>query len=95
MHESDAPGLPQRPRLAPGVRLHYDATRNAWVLLGPERIIETEGPAYEILCRCDGSRTVSQIIDELAASYSADRAVIEADVIDILAELTTKRMLAA
>jgi pyrroloquinoline quinone biosynthesis protein D len=86
--------LPARPRLAPGVRLHFDKTRSAWVLLGPERVIETEGPASEILRRCDGTRTVGQIIDELALLYTADRTEIEGDVTDMLAELATKRMLA-
>ena len=86
--------IPERPRLAPGVRLHFDTTRGAWVLLGPERVIETEGPASEILRRCDGSRTISQIVDELAALYTADRAEIEGDVNDMLVELVTKRMLA-
>jgi pyrroloquinoline quinone biosynthesis protein D len=95
MPERAAPVPPERPRLAPGVRLHFDTTRNAWVLLGPERVIETEGPASEILRRCDGSRTVDQIVDELAALYTADRAVIADDVTDLLAELTTKRLLAA
>jgi pyrroloquinoline quinone biosynthesis protein D len=83
---------PDRPRLAPGVRLHFDQTRNAWVLLGPERVIETEGPASEILRRCDGTRTVSQIVDELAALYTAERAEIEGDVQDMLTELVSKRM---
>jgi pyrroloquinoline quinone biosynthesis protein D len=86
--------LPDRPRLAPGVRLHFDATRQAWVLLGPERVIETEGPANEILRRCDGSRTVGQIVDDLAALYTADRAEIERDVTEMLIDLATKRMLA-
>ncbi len=86
--------LPERPRLAPGVRLHFDKTRNAWVLLGPERVIETEGPASEILHRCDGTRTISQIVDELAVLYSADRQEIEGDVNDMLAELAIKRMIA-
>jgi pyrroloquinoline quinone biosynthesis protein D len=95
MHERDTPKLPDRPRLAPGVRLHFDTMRDAWVLLGPERVIETEGPACEILRRCDGSRTVDQIVDELVALYTADRAVIAGDVTDMLAELVTKRMLAA
>lgn len=94
MQDSAAPKLPECPRLAPGVRLHFDATRDGWVLLGPERIIETEGPAHEILRRCDGSRTVGQIIDELAALYTADRAEIAGDVTDMLAELVAKRMLA-
>ena len=86
--------LPERPRLAPGVRLHFDSTRSAWVLLGPERVIEAEGPAHEILQRCDGTRTVGEIVDELAALYTADRAEIAADVNDMLVELATKRMLA-
>jgi pyrroloquinoline quinone biosynthesis protein D len=95
MPETDAPKPPERPRLASGVRLHFDKTRSAWVLLGPERVVEAEGPASEILRRCDGSRTVDQIVDELAALYTADRAVIEGDVNDMLAELAAKRMLAA
>jgi len=85
--------VPERPRLAPGVRLRFDATRSAWVLLAPERLIEMEGPASDILQRCDGSRTVEQIIDELAVVYTADRAEIAADVTDMLAELAAKRML--
>lgn len=93
MPDSQAARLPDRPRLAPGVRLHFDTTRDAWVLLGPERVIETEGPACEILRRCDGTRTVEQIVDELAALYTADRAEIAGDVADMLAELLAKRML--
>jgi len=95
MQGTEASKLPVCPRLAPGVRLHFDTTRDAWVLLGPERIVETEGPASEILRRCDGSRTVDQIVDELAGLYAADRAVIAGDVTDMLMELVAKRMLAA
>jgi pyrroloquinoline quinone biosynthesis protein D len=81
-----------RPRLAPGVRLHFDSRRQAWVLLAPERVIEAEGPTNEILKRCDGARTLGTIIDELAAAFAADRAVIAADVKDLLAELSGKRL---
>ena len=84
--------LAERPRLAPGVRLHFDETRGMWVLLGPERVIETEGPASEILRRCDGNRTLGQIVDELAALYTADRTEIESDVKDMLGELVSRRM---
>ena len=93
MAEPDAVPLPERPRLAPGVRLHFDRTRDAWVLLGPERVIETEGPASDILRRCDGSRTVAEIVDELTALYTADRTEIEGDVTAMLAELAQKRLL--
>ena len=91
----DEPVVPHRPRLAPGVRLHFDKTRDAWVLLCPEKVIETEGPASEILRRCDGTRSVADIIDELAAVFSADRAVIEHDVTDMLTDLAQKRLLIA
>lgn len=83
----------QRPRLAPGVRLHFDERRSAWVLLAPERVIETEGPTVEILRRCDGTRTIAMVVDELAAQFVADRAVIDADVRELLAELAEKRLL--
>lgn len=95
MDERVAPALPEFPRLAAGVRLHFDARRGQWLLLGPERVIETEGPASEILQRCDGSRTVQQIIDELANLYTADRDEIAHDVSEMLVELVTKRMLVA
>jgi pyrroloquinoline quinone biosynthesis protein D len=85
--------IPERPKLAPGVRLHFDKTRDAWVLLCPERVIEAEGPANEILRRCDGTRTPGEIIDELAVVFAADRAVIAQDVTDMLAELAAKRIL--
>jgi pyrroloquinoline quinone biosynthesis protein D len=81
-----------RPRLAAGVRLHFDAKRKAWMLLAPERVVETEDPAHDILSRCDGSRTVQQIVDELAAIYRADRAEIAGDVAGLLGELVDKRM---
>jgi pyrroloquinoline quinone biosynthesis protein D len=87
-------GLPDRPKLAPGVRLHFDNTRNAWVLLSPERVIEAEGPAIEILRRCDGTRTLAAIIDELAVVYAAERAVIAQDVTDMLVDMVGKRLLA-
>jgi pyrroloquinoline quinone biosynthesis protein D len=86
--------LPERPKLAPGVRLHLDKTRDAWVLLSPERVIEAEGPASEILRRCDGTRTVAAIIDELAVVYAADRALIAQDVTDMLVDMVGKRLLA-
>jgi len=91
MADTAATSAGSRPRLAPGVRLHFDKTRNAWILLGPERVIEMEGPSHEILKRCDGTHSATQIVDELTALYNADRATIEGDVLALLAELTTKR----
>jgi pyrroloquinoline quinone biosynthesis protein D len=95
MSDNAAVPVPERPRLAPGVRLHYDRARGAWVLLCPERVIEAEGPAHEILRRCDGTRSIGQIVDELAAVYAADRTEIEHDVREMLADLASKRLLIA
>ncbi len=87
------PALPERPRLAPGVRLHFNSTRSAWVLLSPERVIEAEGPANEILRRCDGKHTVDQIVDELAVVFAAERALIAGDVTEMLLDMASKRLL--
>ncbi len=79
-----------RPSLAAGVRLQFDARRQMWLLLAPERVIETDGPTPEILKRCDGTRTLGAIIDELAGMFAADRPVIAADVIALVDELVSK-----
>jgi pyrroloquinoline quinone biosynthesis protein D len=84
-----------RPRLAAGVRLRLDTVRGGWVLLAPERVIETEGPVHDIVSRCDGSHTVTEIVQELAALYAAPAEEIAADVADLLDDLKRKRLIAA
>ena len=63
------------------------------MLLGPERVIETEGPANEILKRCDGTHSLKQIVEELSQLYTADRTTIERDVRDMLEELAGKGLI--
>lgn len=82
-----------RPRLARGVRLREDRTRGGRVLLAPERVLTANATAVEVLKRCDGERTVSAIVDDLAATFSADRARIAAEVEALLAGLAAKRMI--
>jgi pyrroloquinoline quinone biosynthesis protein D len=84
-----------RPRLAPGVRLHFDKARDAWVLLAPERVLQTEGPAQAVLSRCDGVRSLAEIVADLAREFAAPPAEIEADVRDMLADLIGKRLVIA
>lgn len=81
-----------KPRLPRGVRLKYDATRGEWHLLAPERVIRADAIAVEILKRCDGISTLAQIVDDLAAQFSADRARVDLDVRAMLSELAAKRM---
>jgi coenzyme PQQ biosynthesis protein PqqD len=59
------------PRLATGVRLKLDEARNCWSILAPERVLMPDETALEILRRCNGRSSLSEIIDELAAGAAA------------------------
>jgi pyrroloquinoline quinone biosynthesis protein D len=82
-----------RPRLMRGVRLREDPARG-FVLLAPERVLTANPTAVEVLKRCDGERTLAQIVDELVLAFSADRERVAADVEALLADLAAKRMVA-
>ncbi len=82
-----------RPRLPRGVRLRHDEIRKAWVLLAPERVINTNAIAVEILKRCTGEHNLNEIVDDLAQTFNAERARIEADVRALLSDLALKRMM--
>lgn len=80
------------PRLPRGVRLKLDETRGEWLLLAPERVVKVDPIAVAILQRCDGAATIEAIVDDLAKTYSADRARIDQDVRAMLNGLAAKRM---
>jgi pyrroloquinoline quinone biosynthesis protein D len=82
-----------RPVLPRHARLKFDATRQRWVILAPERVLAPDQIAVEILQLCDGARSVAQMIDQLAAKYTAERAAIGADVIAMLQDLADKGFL--
>ena len=75
------------PKLARGVVLRFDETRQRWVLLVPERVLAPDDIAIEVLKLCDGQRSVCTMADELAAKYTAPHADILADVIAMLQDL--------
>jgi pyrroloquinoline quinone biosynthesis protein D len=81
-----------RPRLPRGVRLSRDETRGGFVLLAPERIVRADPVAAAVLERCDGARTLAEIVDDLCATYRGERGRIEADVRRLLADLSAKKM---
>jgi len=82
-----------RPHLPRGVRLRRDEARGRWTLLAPERIFEVDDTAAAVLELCDGERDLNRIVAELAARYAAPPAVIEKDVVAMLADLKAKRVL--
>lgn len=82
-----------RPVLPRHAKLKFDAARQIWVILAPERVLAPDETAVEILQLCDGERTVAQIVDVLAAKYAADRAAIAVDVVAMLGDLADKGFL--
>ncbi|WP_132255930.1 pyrroloquinoline-quinone synthase PqqC [Methylobacterium segetis] len=81
------------PRLPRGVRLRFDETRQKHVLLAPERTFDLDDNAVAVLSLVDGSRTVTDIAIKLGETYAADPKLIEADILVMLNDLATKRVL--
>ena len=78
------------PALARGIKLRFDKARNAWVLLAPEKVLMPDEIAVEILKRCDGKARVTEIVDDLAVAFSADRDQVAGDVRAFLQDLADK-----
>jgi pyrroloquinoline quinone biosynthesis protein D len=60
-----------KPVIGRGFRLQWEPAQSAHVLLYPEGMVKLNGSAGQILSRCDGERTVAEIIDDLERTYSA------------------------
>jgi pyrroloquinoline quinone biosynthesis protein D len=85
--------LDSRPCLALGCRLGEKDGKGRMLLM-PERALRLNGPSLEIVERCDGQRTVRQIVTELQAIYSkAEAQKVEQDILGYLAVLRDKRAL--
>jgi len=81
-----------KPHLARGVRLAENQGQK--VLLMPERALRLNGPSLEIVSRCDGQHSVTQLVAELQKLYSkADPHKVELDVLGYLELLENQRAL--
>lgn len=76
-----------KPRLAPHVRLSYNAARGQYALLSPETIWVINATGAAIVELCDAKRTVAEISAELRGRYDQ---VAESDVRSFVATLVTK-----
>jgi pyrroloquinoline quinone biosynthesis protein D len=83
------------PHLPPHIRLRFDAARQRWTLLAPERVFVPDEIAVEILQRCDGVASVATIAQALAQKYGAAREEVEADIVSLLQDLADKGAVAA
>jgi pyrroloquinoline quinone biosynthesis protein D len=80
-----------QPRLAAGCR--WAGEGETRTLVFPEGALRLQETARAILERCDGQRTLQQIVQELAAAYGAsDPARIRQDAIAFLERLRQKRL---
>jgi len=83
------------PALKRGIRRKFDATRNAHVLLGPERVIVLDDIAAAILELVDGENSVARIAGVLAARFAEDAGLVETDVKEFVTELMEKGLATA
>ena len=81
------------PRLPRGVRMRFDSVRQSQILLAPERTFDLDEIAIAVLNLVDGQRTIGEIAVELATRYNADKAEVEADILPMLSDLASKRVL--
>jgi pyrroloquinoline quinone biosynthesis protein D len=56
---------PRMPQLASGVKLHRDVAAQAWLLDDGMQRLKLNLSAGAILARCDGHRSIEQLIGEL------------------------------
>ena len=78
------------PALPPHVKLHHDKTRERWVLLAPERLLEPDEVALGILRLCDGKTTLLSIAQTFAKSYNAPEDQILKDIEVLIQDLADK-----
>ena len=77
-----------KPRVARHFRLQWEEAQNTWVLLYPEGMVKLNQSAGEITRRCDGERTVADIVTDLEATFGAQN--LTADVVAFL-DLASER----
>ena len=86
-----APSAHARPAIAHGMRLQWEPAQEAHVLLYPEGMVKLNGSAGAIMSRCDGVRTVADIVADLERTYGMQG--LEADVTAFVALALEKRWL--
>ncbi|HVY83092.1 MAG TPA: pyrroloquinoline quinone biosynthesis peptide chaperone PqqD [Steroidobacteraceae bacterium] len=80
-----------KPAIGRGFRLQWEPAQNAHVLLYPEGMVKLNGSAGEILKRCDGARTMAQIVADLEAAFATEG--LEQDVSAFVAFAVERRWL--
>ncbi len=82
-----------KPALARGVRRQPDPVTGERVLLYAEGLLILSETADSILARCDGSASVSEIVEALASEYDASPLDLQPDVIECLQSLLERKLI--
>jgi pyrroloquinoline quinone biosynthesis protein E len=83
-----------RPRLATKARVRPDPRDGQSVLLSPERGLRLSTTATAIVEKCDGTRSLEQIVEELCACHrTSDRLRIDGEVRDLVATLRSRGLI--
>jgi pyrroloquinoline quinone biosynthesis protein D len=69
--------------MAPTFRLQWEDAQDCFVILYPEGMVKLNPAAGEILSRCDGARSVADIVAELEAKFP-DAEDLGTDVVNFL-----------
>lgn len=85
--EASVPAFPR------GVKFRFNNAKQQWVILAPERLLEPDETAVEVLKLIDGKVALGTVIDKLAAMFKAPRDVIATDVVAMLQDLADKAFL--
>jgi pyrroloquinoline quinone biosynthesis protein D len=80
-----------RPRVGAGFRLQWEPAQDCHVLLYPEGMVKLNGSAGEIMKRCDGQRSVGEIVAELEAAFNVQG--LQGDVIAFVEMAAKQRWL--
>ncbi len=81
------------PKLKDFVKFRYNDVRRQWVVLGPERLLQPDETAVEILKKVDGKASIAEIVAVLTKAYNAPQELITKDVLGLLQQLADKGFL--
>lgn len=71
MSETVGVAATARPSVSAKFRLQWEDAQQSWVLLYPEGMVKLNASAGEIMKRCDGSRSVDELVAELERAFEA------------------------
>ncbi|MGH3823475.1 MAG: pyrroloquinoline quinone biosynthesis peptide chaperone PqqD [Pseudonocardiaceae bacterium] len=84
--------LTDTPRLRRGVRVGTDPLSDETILLFPEGVLFLNETAAAVIQRCDGSRSIADVVQALSDEYND---VVAEDVMSLLRDLIAQRLLVA